>query len=140
MKHSIRDAAKKGQTDVCKILAKEVVQSRKAVSKLYASKAHMNSVMMQMQNQLCKWFSPFVSIIDDLFLATIRMAGAISKSTEVMHSMQNLVKLPEIRQAMMDLSREMNKVHTHTNKSLIKMLYSIFINNSNNYIQSISVT
>lgn len=113
MKHSIRDAAKKGQTDVCKILAKEVVQSRKAVNKLYTSKAHMNSVMMQMQNQLCKWFSPFVSIIDNIFLATIRMAGAISKSTEVMHSMQNLIKLPEIRQAMMDLSREMNKVHTH---------------------------
>ena len=52
MKRSIKDAAKKGQTDVCKILAKEVVQSRKAVSKMYASKAQMNSVMMQMQNQL----------------------------------------------------------------------------------------
>lgn len=49
---SIKDAAKKGQTDVCKILAKEVIQSRKAVSKMYASKAQMNSVMMQMQNQL----------------------------------------------------------------------------------------
>lgn len=38
------------------------------------------------------------------------MAGAISKSTEVMHAMQDLVKLPEIRQSMMDLSREMSKV------------------------------
>ena len=54
VKKSIRDAAKKGQNDVCKILAKELVQSRKAVSKLYASKAHMNSVIMQMQNQLGK--------------------------------------------------------------------------------------
>jgi charged multivesicular body protein 3 len=52
VKRSIKDAAKKGQVDVCKILAKEVVQSRKAVSKLYASKAQMNSVVMQMQNQL----------------------------------------------------------------------------------------
>ena len=33
VKKSIRDAAKKGQKDVCKILAKEIVQSRKAVSK-----------------------------------------------------------------------------------------------------------
>ena len=54
VKKSIRDAAKKGQTDVCKILAKELVHSKKAVSKLYASKAQMNSVVMQMQNQLCK--------------------------------------------------------------------------------------
>lgn len=52
VKKSIKEAAKKGQKDVCKILAKEVVQSRKAVSKLYASKAQMNSVAMQMQNQL----------------------------------------------------------------------------------------
>ena len=54
------------------------------------------------------------------------MAGAISKSTEVMHSMQNLIKLPEIRQAMMDLSREMNKVHTHIHKRLIKMLCGMY--------------
>ena len=54
VKRSIKDAAKKGQTDVAKILAKEMVQSRKAVSKLYASKAQLNSVSMQMQQQLCK--------------------------------------------------------------------------------------
>ena len=54
VKKSIKEAAKKGQTDVAKILAKELVQSRKAVGKLYASKAHMNSVMMSMQQQLCE--------------------------------------------------------------------------------------
>ena len=54
MKKSIKEAAKKGQTDVAKILAKELIQSRKAVGKLYASKAHMNSVIMSMQQQLCK--------------------------------------------------------------------------------------
>ena len=53
VKRSLRDAAKKGDNDVCRILAKELVQSRKAVSKLYASKAQMNSVMMSMQTQLC---------------------------------------------------------------------------------------
>ena len=51
MKKSIKDAAKKGQMDVCKILAKELVQSRKAVSKMYTSKAQMNSVIMSMQQQ-----------------------------------------------------------------------------------------
>ena len=54
VKKSIKDAAKKGQTDVAKILAKELIQSRKAVGKLYASKAHMNSVVMSMQQQLCE--------------------------------------------------------------------------------------
>lgn len=54
MKRSLKDAAKKGHTDVCKILAKEIVSSRKAQNKLYSAKAHMNSVQMQMKNQLCK--------------------------------------------------------------------------------------
>ena len=53
VKKSIKDDAKKGQVDVAKILAKELVQSRKAVSKLYASKVQMNSVAMPMQQQLC---------------------------------------------------------------------------------------
>lgn len=52
VKRSIKDAAKKGQKDVCVILAKEMVQSKRAVSKLYASKAHMNSVILEMRNQL----------------------------------------------------------------------------------------
>ena len=39
------------------------------------------------------------------------MAGAIGKSTEVLHAMQNLIKVPEISQAMLELSREMSKVY-----------------------------
>lgn len=49
---SIKDAAKKGQKDVCSILAKEIIRSRKAVNKIYASKAQLNSVEMSMKNQL----------------------------------------------------------------------------------------
>lgn len=48
----MRDAAKKGHKDVCGVLAKEIVRSRKAVSKIYASKAQLNSVEMSMKNQL----------------------------------------------------------------------------------------
>lgn len=33
------------------VLAKEVIQSQRAVNKLYATKAHMNSVMLGMKNQ-----------------------------------------------------------------------------------------
>nr|XP_033808035.1 charged multivesicular body protein 3 isoform X8 [Geotrypetes seraphini] len=93
VKRSIKDAAKKGHKDVCVVLAKEIIRSRKAVSKLYASKAHMNSVLMGMKNQL----------------AVLRVAGSLQKSTEVMKAMQNLVKIPEIQATMRELSKEMTK-------------------------------
>ena len=51
-KRSLTDAAKKGHKDVCTILAKEIIRSRKAVNKIYASKAQLNSVEMSMKNQL----------------------------------------------------------------------------------------
>ena len=40
----------------------------------------------------------------------MRMAGAIGKSTEVMKAMQSLIRVPEISQTMMELSKEMTKV------------------------------
>ena len=52
VKQSVKDAAKKGQNDVRVVLTKEMIRSRKAVSKRYASKVHMNSVLMGMKNQL----------------------------------------------------------------------------------------
>ncbi|KXJ23111.1 charged multivesicular body protein 3 [Exaiptasia diaphana] len=93
VQRSIKDAAKKGDKDVCRILAKELINSRKAVSKMYASKAQLNSVEMSMKTQL----------------ATIRMAGAMEKSAEVMAYMQKLVKVPEIQATMTELSKEMMK-------------------------------
>ena len=53
----------------------------------------MNSVVMSMQQQL----------------STMRMAGAIEKSTDVMKGMQNLIRVPEIQQSMMELYKEMSK-------------------------------
>lgn len=93
VKRSIKDAAKKGQKDVCVVLAKEMIQSKRAVTKLYASRAQMNSVLLSMNNQL----------------AVVRVAGAMQKSTEVMKVMQNLVKIPEIQATMRELSKEMMK-------------------------------
>jgi len=90
---SLKEAAKKGNKDVCLILAKEVVNSRKAINKIYAAKANLNSVQLQMKGQL----------------ATIKVAGAMQSSTEVMVTMQQLVKLPEIQKTMMEMSREMMK-------------------------------
>eukprot|EP00092_Neocalanus_flemingeri_P002079 GFUD01002218.1.p1 GENE.GFUD01002218.1~~GFUD01002218.1.p1 ORF type:complete len:222 (-),score=102.51 GFUD01002218.1:251-916(-) len=90
---SLKEAAKKGDKDVCHILAKEIINSRKSVNKLYTAKANLNSVQLQMKGQL----------------ATVKIAGALSSSAEVMKSMNALVKIPETQKAMMELSREMMK-------------------------------
>lgn len=63
VKRSIKDAAKKGQKDVCVVLAKEMIQSKRAVTKLYASKAQMNSVLLSMKNQLGEFGSRQISVI-----------------------------------------------------------------------------
>ena len=54
LKKSLKEAAKKNDKEVCTILAKELVRSRKAITKIYTSKAHLNSVQLQMKNQLGK--------------------------------------------------------------------------------------
>ena len=90
---SLKEAAKKGDKESCQILAKELINSRKAVTKLYTAKANLNSVQMQMKSQL----------------ATVKVAGTLQTSAEVMKSMSQLVKLPEIQKSMMELSREMMK-------------------------------
>ena len=91
---SIKDAAKKGDTASAKILAKEVVHSRKAVSKIYTAKANLKSVEMQMKGQA----------------AQVRVVGSLSKSADVMKAMQQLIKLPEIQKTMQEMSKEMMKV------------------------------
>jgi len=93
VKRQIKEAAKKNDQDVCRILAKEFVKSKKAVSKLYASKAQINSIIMNMQNQV----------------ATLRLAGSLQKSAEVMQSMNRLIKVPEVAATMRELSKEMMK-------------------------------
>ncbi|XP_022080628.1 charged multivesicular body protein 3-like [Acanthaster planci] len=93
VKRSLKDAAKKGEKDVCKILAKEIVNSRKAVKRIHTSKAQINSVSMQMKNQL----------------ALIRMSGALQKSTDVMKIMSQLCRVQEVQATMMEMSKEMMK-------------------------------
>ncbi|ALC46538.1 vps24 [Drosophila busckii] len=93
VKRSLKQAAQKNDRDTCLILAKEIVNARKAVNRIYTSKAHLNSVQMQMKNQL----------------ATLRVAGSLQKSTEVMQAMQSLVRYPELAGIMRDMSKEMMK-------------------------------
>lgn len=52
MKKSLKEAAKKNDKEVCLILAKEVLRARKAINRIHASKAQLNSVVMSMNHQL----------------------------------------------------------------------------------------
>jgi len=91
--NSIKQSAKKNDTTSAKILAREVVNARKAVTRITTAKAQINSVELQMQQQASQ----------------IRVVGALQKSTDVMKSMSNLIKVPEVHQVMQEMSREMMK-------------------------------
>ncbi|KAH7980764.1 hypothetical protein HPB49_019062 [Dermacentor silvarum] len=80
VKKSLKEAAKKNDKEVCLILAKEVLRARKAINRIHASKAQLNSVVMSMNHQL----------------ATLRLAGSMQRSTEVMKSMQHVYNCPYI--------------------------------------------
>ncbi|KAJ3193945.1 Charged multivesicular body protein 3, partial [Irineochytrium annulatum] len=92
-KRTIKAAAKRKDVSSCKILAKELVRSRKQKDRIHTSKAQLNSLVMQLQQQL----------------ATAKMTGSLKSSTEVMKLVNGLVKLPQIHQVMQELSQEMMK-------------------------------
>ena len=54
MKGEVKKAAKRGDQDVAKTLAREIVRSCKACNRLHVSKTQLNSVMMQMEQQLAQ--------------------------------------------------------------------------------------
>lgn len=89
----VKKLAKAGQMSSAKIIAKEIVQTRKAVERLYMAKAQLNSVAMSLQHTIM----------------TIKMQGCLSKSTEIMSGMNKLVGIKEIRATMMELAKEMER-------------------------------
>ncbi|TRY78428.1 hypothetical protein TCAL_06905 [Tigriopus californicus] len=90
---SAKMAAKKGDKDSARVLAKEIVNARKSVSKLYTAKAHLSSIENGMKAQA----------------AQLKMAGSLAKSADVMKAMQQLIKIPELQKTMQDMSKEMMK-------------------------------
>ena len=84
-----KEAAKRGDVASAKFIAKEVVQSRRAVGRLYMAKAQMTSVGTSLTEQV----------------AMIRVAGTLGKSTEVMKGVNKLMKIPELQKSMMEMSK-----------------------------------
>mmetsp|Transcript_60538 Transcript_60538/g.100102 ORF Transcript_60538/g.100102 Transcript_60538/m.100102 type:complete len:216 (+) Transcript_60538:60-707(+) len=90
---SVREAAKKNEPQVVRILATELVRSRKAKSRIYTTKAQINSVALQLEQTR----------------AQIKVVGAIQQNAEIMATMNRLVNVTEVRETMQALSKEMMK-------------------------------
>lgn len=73
----VKKYAKTGNIEAARVLAKEIGAARKSVTRLYMAKAQINSVIMELDNQV----------------ALAKMASALSQSTQVMQAMSNLVKV-----------------------------------------------
>ncbi|KAJ9526089.1 hypothetical protein QJQ45_009537 [Haematococcus lacustris] len=74
-------------------LAKEVIHSRHAVSRLVTNKAQLMSIGNALTTQM----------------AMVRVTATLSKSTEVMQAVTAAMRLPEMQKTMMEMSREMMK-------------------------------
>lgn len=90
---AIREAAKRNDMASAKILAREIVSSKKAVTRLYVNKAQMTSISTALSEQL----------------AMVRVAGTLSKSADVMKEVNKLIKVPELSSTMQLMSQEMMK-------------------------------
>uniref|UniRef100_A0A2P2JFA2 SNF7 family protein n=1 Tax=Rhizophora mucronata TaxID=61149 RepID=A0A2P2JFA2_RHIMU len=90
---AIKEAVKRNDTGSAKALAKEIVRSRKAVNRLYENKAQLNSISMHLGESV----------------AIARTVGHLSKSSEVMKLVNNLMKAPEMAATMQEFSKEMTK-------------------------------
>lgn len=92
-KQAIKAAAKQNNLPAAKILAREMLRTRKAVKRMHLAKTQLNSVLMQIQLQLSQ----------------MKVAGALQQSTEVMRTMNSLCRVTEISAMMQSMSREMTK-------------------------------
>jgi len=94
VKLSLKKTAKDGDKEACQILAKELLHTKKAIARIQVSIAHLKSIDYNMKNQM----------------SMLKVAGAFEKSSQVMKAMQSLVKVKEVRDNMMNLSKEMTKM------------------------------
>jgi len=86
-------SAKQGDMVATRMIAREIVHSRVAVKRLIKAKTQINSVQMQLQQQMSQ----------------MKLAGSISKSTDVMKHMNRLCRVTEISAVMQQMSAEMTK-------------------------------
>lgn len=86
-----KQAAKKNDTVAVRMLSKDIIRSRHATRRMYTARTQMNSVGMQLQQQVSQ----------------LKLAGSMQKSTDVMRQMNSLTNVREVQQVMMAMSKEM---------------------------------
>jgi len=87
----IKKLAAKGQLSSAKILAQEVVRTRKTKERMIMTKVRLSGVSMELEAQV----------------ATMKMASCISTSNEVMQKMSELINVREVQQTMQTMAKEM---------------------------------
>lgn len=104
----LQQMAKKRPQDIgsARILAKELVRARKQRQRMYQSKATLNSIQMQLQEQVGIALSGIVGLME----ATYKISGILKQSTGVMRDVNSLVKIPELNRDMRQFSMELTKV------------------------------
>ncbi len=87
-----------------------MVHARKAISRIYTTKANLMSVENQMKAQA----------------AQVKVAGSLKQSADVMRAMQQLIKVPEMQKTMMEMSKEMMKVRMQFDETKFKHIFLFF--------------
>jgi len=93
VKNEIKLAAKQGNMKGAQLLAKEIVRSGRAKDRMYLTRTQLNSCQMELQSQV----------------ATMKVADTLKSSTSVMKHMSELMNVPQLRETMRDLQKEMLK-------------------------------
>lgn len=93
IKNEIKKYAKKGENNAVKTLVKEVCRSKAAVTKLHTTKAQLNSVVMEM----------------NAMAAQAKVADSMALAGATMAKINQVIKVPEIRENMMEMQKEIMK-------------------------------
>ncbi|KAI7869722.1 Snf7-domain-containing protein [Spinellus fusiger] len=86
----IKKSAKANQMGACKVMAKDLVRTRRNVQKFYQIKTQLQAVGLRIQT----------------LRSNQQMAEAMRGATKAMSSMNRQLNLPKIQQIMMDFERE----------------------------------
>ena len=108
----MKQLASKGDVKSARILAREVVRSEKQKDRLSVSKARLGSInhqLAQQMGEIMTWHFMVCHGLISLFSAMAKVTGSLQKSTEIMKLSNQLIKLPQISQAMREMSMEMTK-------------------------------
>ena len=86
----IKQLAKKGQIPAAKIMAKDLVRTRNAISKFYQMKAQLQAVSIRIQTMS----------------STAQMADAMKGAAKAMYRMNKQVNVPAMQRIMMQFEKE----------------------------------